>query len=358
MAMTAVSLSRISPTRTMSGSDRRIDFEGGGEGQAGLDVELDLVDALQRHLDRVLDGDDVLLGRVERGQRRVEGGRLARAGRAADQDGPVGLGVEALVGLEQVLVEAEIGEPEHHARLVEHPHDDLLAVDGRERGHPEVDALAAHVERDATVLGDPVLGDVHVGHDLQAGGDGRGDGPRSGRHVVEHAVDPVADAQVGGGGLDVDVRGPLVQRLEDEQVDVADDRRFLGGGLDVVDAVVGARPVHAERRLHGHVGRITAAVEHPADVGADLGPGGHDHDEVAADDRPQVVHGEHVGGIRRGHHGNAVVLGDDDDVVVTGRRLGNAARLGKSTPTVSRSTNSSPISWAMPHMRSASVTSF
>ena len=51
--------------------------ERGGEIEAGLEVQLDLVDPLERQLDRVLDGDDVLLGRVERGQRRVERGRLA-----------------------------------------------------------------------------------------------------------------------------------------------------------------------------------------------------------------------------------------------------------------------------------------
>ena len=95
--------------------------------------------------------------------------------------------------------------------------------------------LLPDIERDPPVLGDPVLGDVHVGHDLEAGRDRRGDRPWGGRYVVQHPVDPVADAELGLRGLDVDVRGPLVQCLEDQQIDVADDRRFLGDRLDVVD---------------------------------------------------------------------------------------------------------------------------
>ena len=78
MAICAVSWSRISPMSTMSGSDRRIERSADGEGQAGLGVDLHLVDAGQPVLDRVLDGDDVDLGLVDDVQRRVQRRRLAR----------------------------------------------------------------------------------------------------------------------------------------------------------------------------------------------------------------------------------------------------------------------------------------
>ena len=51
----------------------------GGEGEAGLAVDADLVDALEAVLDRVLDRDDVALDGVDLVQRRVERRRLARA---------------------------------------------------------------------------------------------------------------------------------------------------------------------------------------------------------------------------------------------------------------------------------------
>ena len=43
----------------MSGSWRRIERSPRGEGQVDLRVDLDLADALDLVLDRVLDGDDV-----------------------------------------------------------------------------------------------------------------------------------------------------------------------------------------------------------------------------------------------------------------------------------------------------------
>ena len=91
MAICAVSRSRISPTMMMSGSARIIERRPLAKRQAGLVVDLDLGDALELVLDRVLDRDDVLLGRVELVQRGVERRRLARAGRAGDEHGAVGL---------------------------------------------------------------------------------------------------------------------------------------------------------------------------------------------------------------------------------------------------------------------------
>ena len=81
--------------------------------------------------------------------------------------------------------------------LVEDSHDDVLAVARRERRDAEVDRLAGDLERDAAVLRDAALGDVEVGEDLHARGDGR-DGAAGDRSAasLEHAVDAVADAHV------------------------------------------------------------------------------------------------------------------------------------------------------------------
>ena len=46
-------------------------------------------------------------------------------------------------------------------------------------------------------------------------------------HLVQHAVDAVADPQVVLGRLDVDVRGAVGDRLRDEQVHEPDDRRVV-----------------------------------------------------------------------------------------------------------------------------------
>ena len=60
-----------------------------GEGEPDRRLHLDLADARQLDLDRVLDRDDVVLGLVDVRERGVERGRLARAGRPGDQDDPV-----------------------------------------------------------------------------------------------------------------------------------------------------------------------------------------------------------------------------------------------------------------------------
>ena len=63
--------------------------QGAGEGQADLRAHLHLVDAGHLVLDRVLDRDDAQVGRVDLAQEGVERGRLARAGRAGDEDDAV-----------------------------------------------------------------------------------------------------------------------------------------------------------------------------------------------------------------------------------------------------------------------------
>ena len=64
----------------------------GRETEPDLRVHLDLVDARELILDRVLDGDDLGLFGVEREQGGIERGGLARAGGAGDEQDAVGGG--------------------------------------------------------------------------------------------------------------------------------------------------------------------------------------------------------------------------------------------------------------------------
>ena len=139
----------------------------------------------------------------------------------------------------------------HAAGAVEDPHHDLLAVHGRQRRHPQVDGLALDAEADAAVLGDAALGDVDVGHDLEPGDDAGDDRAGLAHALVEHAVDAEPDAQVELGRLDVDVRGPLLHRLEDHEVHELDDRRVLddrrGGWRGPADRSMSPRPRSGRR---------------------------------------------------------------------------------------------------------------
>ena len=59
MATSAVSRSRISPTRITSGSCRRNAPQSGGERQADVRLDPHLLNAVEVVLDRVLDGEDL-----------------------------------------------------------------------------------------------------------------------------------------------------------------------------------------------------------------------------------------------------------------------------------------------------------
>lgn len=166
------------------------------ESDVGRDIDLALVDIGELILNRVLDRDDVAVFPVHAVEGGVEGGGLPRAGGAGRQDHPVGLGDE---GFDERLLgreEPQVFELQKDGRLVENAHDDLLTEDGEKRGDPQVVVSAVAVDSDAAVLGKSPLGDVHAGHDLDAG-DHRGlEALGDLHHVVEDAVDPVSDADV------------------------------------------------------------------------------------------------------------------------------------------------------------------
>ena len=106
-----------------------------GEGQPGFAVDLDLGDAGEPVLDRILGGDDVDFGPVQHVEGGVERGRLSRTRGTGDENRPVRLGVGRLVSREVVLAEAEVGELQKDRALVEDPEHHLLAVHGRKGCH-------------------------------------------------------------------------------------------------------------------------------------------------------------------------------------------------------------------------------
>src|SRR6266545_5522842 len=106
-----------------------------------------------------------------------------------------------------------------------------------DRGHdrdPEVDGASLHPEAEAPVLGDALLRDVQLRHDLEAADDGvvvaLVEGIEGG---IEDTVDPVLDEHLPVLGLDVDVRGAAVDGAQDERVLEPDDRALPGQAREV-----------------------------------------------------------------------------------------------------------------------------
>jgi hypothetical protein len=73
-----------------------------GEAEPDLRLGLDLVDAVQLILDRVLDGQYLAVRRVQLYQRGLPRGGLAAAGRPGDQDDAVRWGQGVAIGAERL----------------------------------------------------------------------------------------------------------------------------------------------------------------------------------------------------------------------------------------------------------------
>src|SRR5438093_1501616 len=198
------------------------------------------------------------------------------------------------------------------------PHDDGLAVHGRNRRDADVDASAVQVDADAPVLRQPALGDVHFGHDLDAGGDGGLQAARRRLLIVEDAVDAIPDAQRVLERLDVDVGGLGRDRVLDEQIDEPHDRRLEGHVAHMVDVFVTlgtALLVDAlDDALQGaRVGAVVVAIDGLEDAG-----GGAD-DELHAEycGLTTVVLDDRVARVRRGDREHATLDADRTHAVLT-----------------------------------------
>ena len=109
----------------------------------------------------------------------------------------------------------ELAQLVQRPALVQDPHHALLAEHGGHRRDPDVDAPAVDLGGELAVLGLAALDDVHVGQDLDPADQGARHGDGQAEHVVEGAVDAEPDPQLAVARLQVDVRGPVPQRLGD-----------------------------------------------------------------------------------------------------------------------------------------------
>jgi len=261
-------------------------------------------------------------GGVEHAERPVEGGRLARAGRAGHEHRAVGLGERALEALALVLRHAELVELEHDRVLVEDAHDDRLAVDAWQGDNAHVDVATLHRQAHPAVLGQAALGDVQLRHDLDARDDA-GDHPLGhGGGARHHAVDPEAHLEVAAVGLEVDVRRAALGGLGDDGVHELDDGGVLGGLVQVDDLGRALLRILGHRLLDAVLEAVEAAHERLNVLGR-----GDRRANLEAGEHRDVVDGVDVRRVGHGHEQRVLVdEGHGHGVVALGRQGGHEVR--------------------------------
>ena len=287
------------------------------EGHAHLVVHRDLVHAMEMIFHRVLDREHLDGGADDGVERGVERGGLARTGRTGDEEDavrPVDQALEHGVGR---VVHAQLLEREEHVRLVQETHHDAFAEEHRDDAHADVHLPAADLELDAAVLRDAAFGDVEVREDLDAADDRGLEPVHLRRHggFLQHAVDPVADRDLVLVGFDVDVRGPLADRLDDDLVDELDDARLLRHLEQVLAAFDrGAAPGEVVGPDHLVQG-VAAEAEVGLDQLLDVVPRRQHRLDVEPGAEPQVVEDIEVEGVAGGDVEDAVLARDRDEAL-------------------------------------------
>ena len=222
-------------------------------------------------------------------------------------------------------LDAELG-----ARRVEDPDDDLLAEQRGQRADAEVDRLVAELQLQPPVLRHALLGNVHARDDLDARGQLVLDRDRRLGDLAQLAVDAKAHPVVVLVGLEVQVGGARVDRVDQHLLQEAHHRRVfdflrdLGAFLAAV-VVVGdvELEVAARQRLHGLVDAGALGFEEP-------------HQLVVLDDDPlgrqlrgelDAFDGFLVGGVGRADEQAIAALAQHHQLVLQRQlRVDDAAR--------------------------------
>ncbi|EXI67244.1 MAG: hypothetical protein AW08_02079 [Candidatus Accumulibacter adjunctus] len=183
--------------------------------------------------------------------------RLARSGRPADEEQAVGLGDQVPEPLEVVRRHTQLVDRDRFAGTEDAQDDVLEPAGGGHRRHAQFDVKRSPApEADLAVLRPALLGDVEVGHDLQA----RHQRAAVGRRDLDVGRQRAIAAEADDGlflarpRFDVDVGSALLVRLDDDPVHQADEF-VVGSGAEHLGAALGG----VEDRI------IVEARQHVAD---------------------------------------------------------------------------------------------
>ena len=109
-------------------------------------------------------------------------------------------------------------------RAVEDSHHDAFAEHRGQHADPQVDGVTTDRQFDTAVLRQPPLGNIEVGHDFDARGDGEGQVTWRRHHFVQHAVRLDANPELVFKRLEVHVAGVVLDGQQQHHVEQLADR--------------------------------------------------------------------------------------------------------------------------------------
>jgi hypothetical protein len=170
--------------------------QGLGEVELDLRVDLRLADAGQLVLDRVFHRHDVAAARVQPASAAYSVVVLPEPVGPVTRMMPCGCAISCSKPVQRVAGHAHRFEAELALALVQQAQHGAFAVRAGQRGHAHVDRAGADAQRDAAVLRQALLGDVQVGHDLQARDQRRVQRAVGLHHFAQRAVDAEAHGRM------------------------------------------------------------------------------------------------------------------------------------------------------------------
>ena len=177
---------------------------------------------------------------VELLEQRVQGRRLATAGRAGDQQQATRAAQHLLQLRELPGGQLQCRQRQDAALPVENAQDKIFAMQCRLAGHPEIHHPTEQTLAEMTVLCQAVFRNVHPRQYFQAPGQHRPERQVQQADGQQHAVDTVTNAQTGPLRRKVQIRSPL------------------------------AHGICKQRRHQAHSGRFAVRLRHPRGLAATL----------------------------------------------------------------------------------------
>src|SRR5437773_380811 len=198
------------------------------ESQPDVFIHQLMLDSFQILFHRLIFGHQFGIECVDLSQTRIKRRRFPRISRAGGNKNSVRPLNDLKKVIAYVLGHTEHLEIEVYGAAIEHAQNNALAKLRGQSRDAEIHAAAGDIFLDATILGQSALGDVHVRHHFHTRDYRWCQMSRRWGHFIQRAIDAITDFEFVFEWLEMNVAGPVLNCLIQNQIDKANDRSGIG----------------------------------------------------------------------------------------------------------------------------------